>query len=153
MLFDGVNVIGLCTSRLNRITLRRSRFPDLFSTSTDLSLSARRTFVTFISIYICWHLYLHDIFKQENLYILPLLYVVIGDQKTVSEKNSFSLSLRWLLNNILQVFTIIPYTCNEGQKNSFVKSIISTKNRNQTSRRKPDLIFQNTNLKKINWFM
>ena len=37
--------------------------------------------------YICSYLYLLDIFNQENLYILTLVFVVISDWKTLSEES------------------------------------------------------------------
>ena len=72
--------------------------------------------MTLVSIFICWHLYLLDISNQENLYILLLLYVVIGDQKPSAKKVTLNLYLKWPLNYLLQVFTSLPHTCNEGQK-------------------------------------
>ena len=63
------------------ITLRVSRFPNLFINLDWFIFVCKET-----DIYICWYLCLLDIFNQENLYIQPLVYVVIGDQKTRSEE-------------------------------------------------------------------
>ena len=106
-----------------------------------------------IFIHICWYLYLLDICNQENLYNLTLVYAVIPTaEKNVKyqlaikvsyvieyssvKKVTLSLSLKWPLAYILPVFQVYDIPTMSDKK-FCVKSVISTKNKNQTSSQRP----------------